>query len=143
RLMFPNGKEQFVAKRKPNFMGLVARQLPFGFLKKYEDYYLMKDKDLLTPTDVQFVSGCFFMMPTKIMAEIGGFDEKYFMYVEDADITQKALLKGRAVYNPEVYVFHSWNRQARKIGKAFFMQIKSMARYFKKWGFSLGLNKHV
>lgn len=142
RLLFLNGDVQNIAKRTPSVMALFARQLPFKFLKKYENYYLMLDKDLTVPTEVQFCSGCFFAMPASVFKKIGGFDEKYFMYVEDADITRKAMAEGKAMYLPQVYVYHAWNRKTRRSAKHFFMQIKSMLRYFKKWGFRWGFKDY-
>ncbi len=136
-LVFPDGRQQNIAKRKPALLPLLARQLHVSFLKKYEDHYLMLDEDLSKPTDVEFCSGCFFVMKTEVFKQIGGFDEKYFMYVEDADITQKALQHGRAVYLPDVTVVHAWHRAAHRNPRQFFWQLRSMARYFKKWGFRL------
>ncbi len=135
KLYFPSGEPQYVAKRRPAVLPLLARQLGWGCLEKYERHYLMLDEDLSKPTDVEFCSGSFFMIRTAVYQAIGGFDEKYFMYVEDADITQKALQKGRAVYLPFVRVTHKWRRAAHKKGKEFFWQLKSMLRYFRKWGF--------
>ncbi|MDD3428576.1 MAG: glycosyltransferase family 2 protein [Oscillospiraceae bacterium] len=137
QLRFPTGEIQNVAKRKPTVLALAARQLPLKFLKKYETHYLMLDEDLSVPHEVEFCSGCFFVMRTDVLKQIGGFDPAYFMYVEDADITQKALQVGKAVYLPTTYVFHAWHRAAHSNFKHFSMQMKSMMRYFKKWGFSI------
>lgn len=137
QLVFPDGREQHIAKRRPALLPLIYRQLPLPFLKKYERQYLMLDEDLSKPTDVEFCSGSFFLMRTEIFRRIGGFDEAYFMYVEDADITQKALQVGRAVYLPQVQVVHAWHRDAHRQLRQFLWQLRSMARYFKKWGFKL------
>lgn len=137
-LVFPeSGQTQQLAKRRPALLPLVARQTGWRFLRKYEDHYLMLDEDLTKPTDVEFCSGSFFVIRTDVFRKMGGFDEKYFMYVEDADITQKALQHGRAVYLPEVTVAHAWQRAARREPRAFGWQLKSMLRYFGKWGFRL------
>lgn len=143
RLYFPDGREQLVAKRRPTLMALLGRQLPFRFLKKYEDYYLMKDRDLSQTQDITFCTGCFFVARTAVLKQIGGFDERYFLYVEDADITQKALQKGRVVYWPGTNVYHAWNRQPGRSGRHFIMQLRSMLRYFRNWGFRLGLKDHI
>ncbi len=135
RLLFPNGEPQYTAKRRPAFLPLLARQLGWSFLKPYEEHYLMLDEDLTKQQDIEFCSGSFFVIRTKVFLEMGGFDEGYFMYVEDADITQKALQRGRAVYLPKVRVFHAWHRAAHRNRKQFLWQLKSMARYFRKWGF--------
>lgn len=137
-LVFPDGKPQYIGKRKPALLPLIARQTNFSFLKKYEDHYLMLDEDLTKPIDVEFCSGSFFLIRTEIFEKIGGFDPKYFMYVEDADITQKALQCGRAVYLPQFTVIHAWHRAAHKQLRQFFWQMRSMFRYFRKWGFRLG-----
>lgn len=137
RLVFPDGRQQNIAKRRPALLPLIARQLPIKALKKYEDHYLMLDEDLSKPTDVEFCSGCFFVIRTEIFRKMGGFDEGYFMYVEDADITRKALEYGRAVYLPQVTVEHAWHREAHKKPRQFMWQVRSMFRYFRKWGFRL------
>lgn len=137
-LVFPDGQPQYIGKRKPALLPLLARQTNFSFLKKYEDHYLMLDEDLANPIDVEFCSGSFFLIRTDIFKEIGGFDPKYFMYVEDADITQKALLYGRAVYLPQITVVHVWHRAAHRQLRQFMWQCRSMFRYFRKWGFRLG-----
>lgn len=136
-LVFPDGRPQYIGKRKPALLPLLSRQLPGNFLKKYESHYLMLDEDLNKPLDVEFCSGSFFMMRTSIFKKIGGFDEKYFMYVEDADITQKALQRGRAMYLPQFTVVHAWQRAAHRKLRQFFWQLRSMLRYFRKWGFRL------
>lgn len=134
-LVFPSGETQHIAKRRPAVLPLLARQLRLPFLRKYERHYLMLDEDLSKPVDVEFCSGSFFVIRTEVFRQINGFDEKYFMYVEDADITQKALQKGRAVFLPQVTVTHAWHRAAHRHLKQFLWQLRSMLRYFKKWGF--------
>ena len=76
-------------------------------------------------------------MRTAVFKAIGGFDEKYFMYVEDADITQKARRKGLVYYLPQFTACHAWHRAPQKSFKPFLQQLKSMGRYFCKWGFRL------
>lgn len=137
QLLFPDGRKQFTAKRRPALLPLVARQLNLGGLKKYDDHYLMLDEDLTKEQDIEFCSGSFFVIRTEVFREIGGFDEGYFMYVEDADITQKALQKGRAVFLPQVAVIHEWARDAHRKPRQFLWQLRSMMRYFRKWGFKM------
>lgn len=136
-LVFPDGREQNIAKRRPALLPLVARQIPLPFLKKFERHYLMLDEDLTRPAEVEFCSGSFFLIRTSVFRQIGGFDEGYFMYVEDADITAKARQCGRAMYLPGVTVAHAWHREAHRDPKKFWWQLKSMLRYFRKWGFRL------
>ncbi len=140
RLVFPSGEEQYTAKRLPTFTALLSRQLPLPFLKKTELHYQMRDEDLSVPREIQFCTGCFFVMKTEVFKKIGGFDEGYFMYVEDADITRKAQPHGKIMYLPITKVIHAWHRTPNKKLKHFYLQIASMFRYWKKWGFRLHKN---
>lgn len=45
-------------------------------------------------SDLDFISGCCLLVPKKVFKSIGYFDEKYFLYFEDADFTQKAKRAG-------------------------------------------------
>ena len=135
KLFFPDGRLQVLPKRRPNVLGLLARQGMPG-LKKYGDRYAMLDKDLSGPTDIQFCTGSFFCIRTEVFRQMGGFDPGYFMYVEDADITQKALQHGRVCYLPQFRAIHAWHRSPNKHLDQAWMQFKSMGRYFRKWGFA-------
>ena len=67
----------------------------------------------------------------------GGFDEKYFMYVEDADLTQKMLRRGQVWLAPQFTAVHVWHRAAHRSLGPMFWQARSLCRYFAKWGFRL------
>ena len=95
----------------------------------------MRDEDLASVQDIGFCTGSFFVMRTQVFQKIGGFDEGYFMYVEDADITRKALAEGRVCYVPVTSVTHAWHRDTHKSARSFLRQLRSMGRYWKKWGF--------
>lgn len=137
RLVFPSGEEQYTAKRRPTALAILARQLPLPFLKKIERHYLMLDEDLTKPQEIDFCTGCFFVIRTEVFRAMGGFDESYFVYVEDADITREAQKFGKVMYVPDVRVRHAWHRDARRRWKNFWLQILSMLHYWHKWGFEL------
>ena len=65
-----------------------------------------------------------------------GFDEGYFMYVEDADLTQKMRTQGKAYLVPQYTAIHAWHRAAHRSLKPFLWQLRSLLRYFSKWGFA-------
>ena len=135
KVLNPDGSIQYIAKKKPGFLSLVSRRIHFKFLKKIEDEYLMKDADRDKPFEVDFCTGCFFVIRTDVLKKIGGFDEDYFLYFEDADITMKAKQHGKAFYAPCADVVHFWHRETASSKKQFLIQLKSMFIYFRKWGF--------
>lgn len=58
-------------------------------------------------SDVDFISGCVMLVKTSLLKKIGLFDEKFFMYLEDADFCQRAKASGyQLVYIPTSKVWH-------------------------------------
>ena len=115
----------------------INRQLPaLRFWAKYNDRYLMADKDLTKPTEIEFCTGSFSAVDTAAFKAVGGFDEGYFMYVEDADLTQKMRTRGKAFLVPQYTAIHAWHRAAHRSLKPFLWQLRSLLRYFSKWGFA-------
>ena len=95
----------------------------------YPPYIYLNNDGVPTGIDVEIA--------TEAFRRMGGFDEGYFMYVEDADITRKAQEYGKVMYVPEAHVYHAWHRDTKKKWKNFWMQIRSMLRYWRKWGFRM------
>ena len=138
QLYFPTGEKQNLPRRVPNVASLVARQVPgFEPLKRFDTHYTMLDEDLSLPHEIQFCTGSFFCMRTEVFCKMGGFDPGYFMYVEDADITRKAMQYGKVFLLPQFGAVHAWHRNPSRDAKHFTMQLGSMMRYFKRWGFRI------
>ncbi len=136
-LVFPDGTPQALPLRRCSALALVYRQMGFlQCLKAFNDRYVMAGEDLSRPVQIEFCTGSFSMVRTGTFREIGGFDEDYFMYVEDADLTQKMLRRGEVWLLPQFTAVHAWHRAPHTDSSHFRLQLKSMARYFRKWGFS-------
>lgn len=136
-LTFPDGQPQRLPLRRCNVRAMVYRQLPcLKFWAKYNERYLMADRDLTQPTEIEFCTGSFSAVETAAFKAVGGFDEHYFMYVEDADLTQKMRTKGKAYLVPQYTAIHAWHRAAHRSLKPFLWQLRSLLRYFSKWGFA-------
>ena len=126
-----------VVMTRPGLTFPAYRQLPcLRFWAKYNDRYLMADKDLTKPTEIEFCTGSFSAVDTAAFKAVGGFDEGYFMYVEDADLTQKMRTRGKAYLVPQYTAIHAWHRAAHRSLKPFLWQLRSLLRYFSKWGFA-------
>jgi GT2 family glycosyltransferase len=135
KILFPDGRDQLIGKRDPSFLALVGRHLFKKRLKPHVDHYLMLDEDLTKPIDIEFATGSFFVIRTKIFQQIGGFDTRWFMYYEDMDITRRARAIARAIYYPYTYVYHAWERASSHKPKYFLILVWGMFKYFHKWGF--------
>ena len=63
--------------------------------------------DHLNPKPVDWVSCTFFLCHRKLMAEVGFFDERYFLYYEDIDLSKRIREKGKDIYYyPEIEIIH-------------------------------------
>jgi GT2 family glycosyltransferase len=66
-------------------------------------------KDFDSAQRVASVSGCAFMIRRDVLDRIGGFDEDYFLYVEDTDLSLRARLAGYGIaYAPKSVVYHKY-----------------------------------
>ncbi len=64
---------------------------------------------------IDAVIGAFMFCDTKLIQEIGGFDESYFMYGEDLDLCRSVQLKGRKVaYYSETSIIHFKGESTRR-----------------------------
>ena len=66
-----------------------------------------KGQERREPRAVDWVSATFFLCPRKVILEIDGFDERYFMYYEDIDLSAKVRDKGKEIYYyPGIEIVH-------------------------------------
>ncbi len=60
-----------------------------------------------TRTPITFVCGCCFLIRADVLRQVGGFDESFFAYVEDVDLSLRLSRAGhRLVYEPAARVLH-------------------------------------
>jgi N-acetylglucosaminyl-diphospho-decaprenol L-rhamnosyltransferase len=93
------------------------------------------------PTDLDMLSGCAFLIRREVFDEVGGFDEGYPLYYEDADLFRALRRAGyRCVHLPEAEIFHFWSRSVSATANADPMRRFEVAqrRYFAKHGGPLG-----
>lgn len=129
KILNSDGSEQKLPKRNPTMKYIFLGRL----FKKVRDEYVRADEQFEGITDIEFCTGCFFLIRSDIFREVGGFDERYFMYLEDADLTRRVRRLGRVVYCPEVSVQHLWERGSAKNLKLLFVHLCSFFKYLRKW----------
>ena len=141
RILDPSGNEQMLCKRNPTVLGLLSRRfIPDwfkpGWLKRYDRWYVMADSSYDDQFDVPYLSGCCMVMQSKPFLQIGGFDERYFLYLEDADLTREMASLGRCQHFSGASVIHSWGRGNYKSLRLMVVNVQSAWRYFCKWGWT-------
>jgi O-antigen biosynthesis protein len=67
------------------------------------------------PAEVEAISGSFMFMRLPLFRDIGGFDERFFMYGEDLDLCRQTHDKGYSVwYNPATQIIHFKGKSSSK-----------------------------
>jgi GT2 family glycosyltransferase len=66
--------------------------------------------------------------------EVGVYDDRFFMYFEDWDISRRMHLKYKTIYFPKVSIVHGYESGANKDQRLFKIFVKSAIHYFNKWG---------
>lgn len=70
-----------------------------------------------TVRQVDIVVGCFLMIPTKLWRELEGFQAKYFMYGEEADLCLRAAKAGyRPMVTPDAQIMHLVGASTPQLG---------------------------
>lgn len=108
-----------------------------GMFQKRKSYHTMDEMDYTVTFDVPFAQGSFLVVETNLLKQLKGFDERYFMYMEDADLCKRVNEVSSIKYFPDTTVVHKWERMSHKSKQLFAIHLKSMYLYFKKWGFKL------
>jgi len=119
RVLGEDGAQEFLCKRYPSLLVLLLR--PFGFrlvrrlfrrrLYRYEMRDLCSGKG---EVEVLLASGCFMLVRTAALQSVGGFNEDYFLYFEDFDLSIRLGAQGRLVFNPAIQIVHHGGYAASK-----------------------------
>lgn len=143
RVLNPDGTMQYLNKRNPAVMDLFIRRfLPASLqeifaVKNRLKHYMMLDTGYDSITEVPFLSGSFMLIRKDLLRTEPLFDDRFFMYFEDADLTRRIGKYGKVIYFPEAVITHHWARFAHTKIKFMLIFMQSAIRYFNKWGWKL------
>ena len=137
KILYPDGSIQYLCKLLPTPMDLIRRR--FFPASKYLDernfLYELRFTGYGKIMDVPYLSGCFMFFRTEALKQAGLFDERFFMYLEDVDLSRRIHKHYRTVYYPEISVFHQYEKGSYKNSKLLKYHLQSAIKYFNKWGY--------
>jgi N-acetylglucosaminyl-diphospho-decaprenol L-rhamnosyltransferase len=110
----------------------ITLKIPFyGSLKRRIDRITYEGMEKNSPTIVDWVSGCFMLVSRDFFEQVGGFDERYFMYFEDVDLCRKARQSSLGViFDPRLTLVHRASHEsARRKGVLRSLIFNPVARY--------------
>ncbi|MBP9827715.1 glycosyltransferase family 2 protein [Patescibacteria group bacterium] len=112
-------------------------------LKRAADALLMKDFDRTYTRPVDWILGAALFIRHEAVAQLGFFDERYFLYIEDCDLCHSVWHSGREVhYVHDIVIHHKHERGSSKVSGALRgllknklarLHIRSWLQYLWKW----------
>jgi GT2 family glycosyltransferase len=135
RLSFPDGSLQLSCRNFPTPFTLF---LYLSFLDRiFPTNYRLRAKDHQSTRSVEQPMGAAIMIRKKVVDQIGGFDETFFLYMEDVDLCERIIREGwKIYYYPAAEFIHDAGGSSRQDwyrSQADF--IRSAQLYFRKKGF--------
>lgn len=136
QILNEDGSVQYLPKLLPSPGAVLMRKLkrPTSYYDRFINRYELRSADKSHIYSAPVLSGCFTTLRLDAIKEVGMYDERFFMYFEDWDLSRRMHLKYRTVYFPLVSVTHSYESGANKSRRLFGIFIKSAITYFNKWG---------
>jgi len=138
RVLYPDGSPQNLCKRLPTPVDILAKRLLPESLKRIYHKRLsafeLCDMDMKKVLSVPYLSGCFMLLRRSTLQEVGLFDERFFMYFEDLDLTRRIHERYQTVYYPYATITHRHEKGSYKSARLLYYGILSAILYFNKWG---------
>lgn len=135
KILYPNNDLQFSCRLLPTPLDLIIRRLPLSSLRHNHAYKNeLRFSDYNSTMEVPFLLGCFLCVRSDVFRSINGFDEQFFMYLEDVDLCRKVNDSHKVLFYPEVVVYHHYAKESTKNIRLLMTHLKSAFLYFNKWG---------
>jgi len=140
KLIFPDGTLQHSCREFPRFktffLMLIGIRFLFPKMKIFREY-LMLDWNHSEIKEVDQIMGSFMFIRRNVIREVGGFDERFWMYFEEVDLCLRIKEAGwKIVHYPYASAVHFLSKSAEQWGdiKRIHEFQKSSLKYFKKNG---------
>lgn len=137
KIIDEQGNLQLVYRKEVTVFDMFVRMFCKGLFNKRYKEHTLQYKDYTKPFQVPFGQGSFLIVRTELFKKLDGFDDRFFMYMEDADLCKRVNLISKLMYYPDVSVIHKWEKGSHRNFKLFRYHLNSMIFYFKKWGVKL------
>ncbi len=134
-----DGELHYLCKRHPSLLIMFLRSFAPAIIKRrfvaMLERFEMREQDYSgVICGVGYPTGCFMFFRTHALQAIGGFDERFFMYLEDADIGRRISRWGDVRYVSTVRIVHRWARGTHRNLRLRWITVQSALIYWRKWG---------
>lgn len=135
KVLYKNGDLQYLCKKIPSAFEMFGKRLPFKFLQtKINKSLELHHFDYNQVLNVPYLSGCFMFCRVSSFEKAGLFDDRYFMYMEDLDLSRSFHRYYETIFYPKVNVYHGYRSESRVNKSLLKALIVSAIKYFSKYG---------
>ena len=136
QILNEDGTIQNLPKLLPSPISMLKRKIkkPKKAYEKFINQYELRNISKEIIYNAPVLSGCFTLLNLEAVKKIGMYDDAFFMYFEDWDLSRRMHQKYKTIYFPKVSVVHEYESGANKSSKLFKIFVNSAITYFNKWG---------
>ncbi|SOE96042.1 hypothetical protein SAMN05414139_08965 [Burkholderia sp. D7] len=145
-LTYPDGVRQYSGRRFYSLLDIIGRRTPLGKLRSLErrvKRHMMIEAWIPgVPFDADWVMGTGFIVKRNVYEELGGMDERYFLYMEDVDLCARVWNSGyRIACVPGARLMHDHQRQSAggPLSRAGRYHLQSLLRFRNKFHLPLSM----
>lgn len=110
------------------------RFLPRRWFAKRNARYTLAHLDMGVEQNVPYHQGSFMLLRAEALRQTGLFDERFFMYPEDIDLSRRLHRSWKTVRWPYETVVHDHRSASYRSLRMLWIHATNMVRYFNKWG---------
>ena len=126
--MFPTLRDEFFT-----LSGLAARFPQSPFFARLDRHWANPEQAAV----VDWIPGAFVFIPAQVFTQLGGFDERFFMYYEEVDLCQRIQQMGlKTYYWPTLKAMHIGGESAKTVKSA---RISKSGSQLESWRMRSGL----
>ena len=135
-IRYPDGSLQTSCRLLPTPMNMFGR----GFLdnspwnREMNRSYELQHWAYDTVQNIPFLPGCFMLVRSDILTKVNGFDERFFLFAEDLDLSRRIYAISSCMFVPTSSIQHELRSRARFQWRRHLHKIVNITRYFNKWG---------
>lgn len=148
KVLYPDGNIQYLCKLLPAPFDLFGRRFlnfpPFKkMVEKRNEIYELRFTGYNKIMEVPYLSGCFMFIRTKVLEKVGLFDERFFMYLEDTDLSRRIHKVSKTIFYPYVHIYHEYGKGSYKNKKLLKYHVESAIKYFNKFGWFFDKEREI
>jgi hypothetical protein len=136
RVLSTDGTDQYLCKLAPRPIDLISRFVMgrTSWTRNINARYEMRVCGYERSLNVPCLSGCFLLLRVEVLKEVGGFDDRFFMYGEDYDLSRRIHRAHETRYVPDITIRHAHARASHNGVRMGAVHVVNLMRYFMKWG---------